>query len=385
MRPLLAVLLSIGMLAGCGKPADAPKAANGRSTAADASLLIAPEDLLTVEASQLANGPVITGSVQPGRRADLRAEVPSVVTAVLKDNGQPVRAGELLMRLDETSLRENLRSAEAAARAAEQALTQAERQLQRLRTLQQQGMATAQALDDAGIRRNNASSDLAAARSRVVAARQQLQKTRIVAPFDGVVSERKASVGDTAQVGKELVKVIDPASMRFEGLVSADRLDELKVGQSVEFRINGFGDGMFDGTVLRIDAAVNPTTRQVAVTVAFDEPAKAPNVAGLFAEGRVAGSGNAVPTVPDNALVRSGEAVSVWRIDGQRLVRQPVRLGERDARSGLYPVRDGLAPGDRILAHPTGSLVDGQAVELAAAAAAVPASAASAAGPAHTR
>ena len=48
--------------------------------------------------------------------------------------------------------------------------------------------------------------------------------------IDGVVSERKASVGDTASVGKELVKVIDPRSMRLEGLVSADRLNELKLG-----------------------------------------------------------------------------------------------------------------------------------------------------------
>ncbi|MEO8278408.1 MAG: efflux RND transporter periplasmic adaptor subunit, partial [Ideonella sp.] len=279
--------------------------------------------------------------------------------------------------LDETSLRESLASAQAAQRAAEQSLTQADRQLQRLRTLQQQGMVTAQSLDDAGTRRNNASSDLVAAQSRVVAARQQLQKTQIKAPFAGVVSERKASVGDTAQIGKELIKVIDPGSMRFEGLISADRLGDLKVGQSVIFHINGFGEGNFDGTVLRVDPAVNTATRQVAVTVSFDDASRAPRVAGLFAEGRVAGNGAELPTVPADALVRVGETALVWRVADRKLQKVSLKLGERDARSGLFPVVGGLAAGDRILAHPGSSLVDGQAVEFAAAAAGAPASGAS--------
>ncbi len=367
MRLLLTALILTGLLAACGK---SDKSLSGKaaaeSTATAPRLLISAEDILTVQTSQLASGPVISGSVQPARRADLRAEVASVVTQVLKDNGQSVKAGELLIKLDESSLRESQASAEAAARAAEQSLAQADRQLQRLRTLQQQGMATAQSLDDAGIRRNNASSDLVAARAQLVSARQQLQKTLIKAPFAGLVSERKASVGDTAQVGKELIKVIDPDSMRFEGLISADRLGELRVGQSVGFHINGFGDGEFAGTVMRVDAAVNATTRQVAVTVAFDDPKRAPGVAGLFAEGRIAGDAAQVPTVPESALVRSGEAAFAWRLDGKKLQKVSVKLGDRDARSGLLPVLGGLVAGDSILAHPGSSLVDGQAFELAA-------------------
>ena len=93
-------------------------------------------------------------------------------------------------------------------------------------------MASAQALDDAEVRRNTAQSELEAAKARVVLARQQLQRTEVRAPFDGIVSDRKVSAGDTAQVGKELLKVIDPASMRFEALVSADHVGEVKAGQA---------------------------------------------------------------------------------------------------------------------------------------------------------
>jgi membrane fusion protein (multidrug efflux system) len=200
----------------------------------------------------------------------------------------------------------------------------------------------------------------------VVGARQQLDRTLVRAPFAGVVSERKASTGDTAQIGKELVKVIDPRSMRFEGLVSADRLGELKLGQAVSFRINGFGDGQFEGRIERIDATVNTATRQVAVMVAFAQPEAAPRVAGLFAEGRIDTGDVQALTVPEGALVRAGDATQVWRVDAGQVHKVAVKVSERDMRSGEFPVLSGLAAGDRILRNPGSALVDGQRYETAA-------------------
>jgi RND family efflux transporter MFP subunit len=364
------------MLGACGKPAapaaaDAPAAAASAPPAASAAavatrpvLLLAPEDLRTVSGGALAGGPVITGSLQPQRRADLRAEVGAVVQQVLKENGEPVQRGELLVRLDDTALRDSLNSASEAVRAAGQAFEQVERQLQRLRTLQGQGMVTLQALEDAEVRRNNAQSDLVAARAREAAARQQLRRTEVRAPFAGVVSERKVSAGDTAQVGKELLKVIDPRSLRFEGLVTADRMAELKVGQAVRFRVNGFAQAEFRGKVRRVDATANAATRQVEVLVDFADPAQAPQVAGLFAEGRIETAAGQALMLPEAALVREGAKTHVWRVQGQRLQKVAVSLGERDARRGEFPVQAGLADGDVILRTPVGTLADGQAVEL---------------------
>lgn len=374
------------LLVSCGKSGRSDKPAPGSSSAANAAsaaaaapvLLLSPEDLLTLSPSLLAGGPVVTGSVQPERRADLRAEVAAVVMQLLKENGEAVRAGDLLMRLDDTAIRDSLVAAEETVRAATQAFEQLERQVQRQKTLQAQGMISTQALEDAEVRRNNAQSDLVAARARVVSARQQLARTLVRAPFDGLVSERKVSVGDTVQVGRELVKVIDPRSMRFEGLVSADRLSELKVGQPVVFRVNGVTEGDFAGKLRRIDAAANATTRQVAVVVGFDEPAAAPRVAGLFAEGRVVNGGSQALMLPESALVRAGDKAHVWRLQGQRLAKVTVSLGERDTRSGQVPALSGLAAGDRLLRNPGSLLVDGQRVEFAqpvAAAASVAASA----------
>lgn len=374
MRQLFLAALAAAVLVGCGRspspegqdPKSADKSADKAAAAKPAAaLLLAPEDLRTLNSSLLATGPVITGSLQPERRADLRAEVGAIVQQVLKENGEPVRTGDLLVRLDDSSIRDSLMSAEEALRASSQASDQAERQVQRQKTLQGQGMTSMQALEDAEVRRNNAQSDLVAARARAAAARQQLRRTEVRAPFAGVISDRKVSVGDTAAIGKELVKVIDPRSMRFEGLVSADRMHELKLGQKVSFRVNGYPQNEFAGVVRRIDAAANATTRQVEVIVTFSDASAAPKVSGLFAEGRVETGGAQALMLAEASVVKTGETAHVWRVAGGRINKVAVKLGERDARSGEYPVLAGLAAGEQVLRNPGGGLVDGQAVELA--------------------
>src|SRR5205809_4985114 len=128
----------------------------------------------------------------------------------MREIGAQVRKGDVLVRVDDTAIRDALASAEAASRAAELAFVQPTRQFERMKTLRGSGMASAQALDDAEGRKNAALSELEAAKARVVLARQQMGRTEVRAPFDGVVTERKVSPGDTAQVGKELLKIIDP-------------------------------------------------------------------------------------------------------------------------------------------------------------------------------
>jgi RND family efflux transporter MFP subunit len=308
---------------------------------------------------------VITGSIQPERRADLRAEVSAIVLQVLKENGETVKRGDILVRLDDTSIRDSMNSAEEAARASAQSFDQAERQFQRLKTLRASGMTSTQQLEDAEIRRNNAQSDLVAAKARAVQARQQLQRTEVRAPFDGIVSERKVSAGDTAQIGKELVKVIDPTSMRFQGLISADKVTLVKLGQAVNFRINGY-DQEFNGKVKRVDPAANATTRQVEVLVEF-VGSNQPSVSGLYAEGRVEAGSTSALMIKNSALIRDGDKAYAWRIKDGILSKVSLVIGERDPRRGDYVVLSGLASGDKIIRSPMSSLKDGQKVNLTAA------------------
>jgi len=379
---LTALMLAALALTACNKGAK-PDDKSAAAAKPSAPLLLAPEDVRQVGQSGLIGSPVIPGSIQPARRADLRAEVAAVVLQVAKDNGERVRAGDLIIRLDPTSIRDGLTSAEEALRAAQQSFEQTERVLARQRTLNQQGMISMQGLEDAEVRRNAAQSELAAAKARAVTARQQVSRTEVRAPFDGVVSERKISVGDTVQIGRELIKVIDPASMRFEGQVSADRLGELKLGQPVAFRINGFGDTEFRGKLARIDAAANATTRQVELIAEFNDRTKAPQVAGLYAEGRVESAERKALVLAEGSVQRQGDSAFVWKIAGNQLKKVPVTLGERDDRRGEVVILSGLALGDEVLRAPTGNLTDGAPVQRVAAgagaASAVPAAPAPAA------
>ncbi len=375
LRKTLTVVAIAASLVACGQ--QKPAASASASAQADASkadkkdnkpakLIVAQEDLLTVQSNALASGPVITGSIQPERRADLRAEVSSVVLQVLKENGDVVKKGDILVKLDETAIRDNVNSAEDAVRNATQALEQAERAVQRQKTLRASGMTSLQALDDAEVRRNASQAEVSAAKARAVQARQQLQRTLVRAPFDGVVSDRKVSAGDTAAAGKELLKVIDPTSMRFAGRVTTDKIGMVKLGQTVSFRINGYGTQDFRGKVTRVDPSANDITRQVEVYVAFADNNQ-PRVSGLYAEGSIESSSVNALTVPENALVKNGDKSYAWKITEKKLQKVDVQLGKRDQRTGNYEVKLGLNAGDTLMRNPGSNLKDGQHIEMAVA------------------
>ena len=377
LRKTLLVLAMASALAACSKEAkdpakpgaDATASSDGKGGPKDkrpSQLQVAPEDVLTIQSDTLASGPVVTGSIQPERKADLRAEVSAVVLQVLKENGEPVKRGDVLVRLDETAIRDSLVSAEEAVRSSSQALDQANRQLERMKTLRASGMTSAVGLDEAEVRRNSAQSELSAAKSRAATARQLLNRTVVRAPFDGIVSERKVSAGDTANIGKELVKVIDPNSMRFEARVSADSIATVKVGQKVNFRVNGYGEQRFAGVVKRIDPAANAITRQVEVLIEFADKAQ-PRVAGLYAEGRVDATSSTALMLPEAALVKAGDQAFTWRVKDKTLNKVPLVVGARDPRTGNVEIKQGLVAGDIVLRAPTSNLKDGQKVEMATA------------------
>jgi len=332
-------------------------------SAAGQPLLLSAEDVLKLERKTQASGPAITGSILPEKRADLRAEVSAVVLSVLKENGDPVKRGQLLVQLDDTSIRDTLSSAQTAAQAAAQAFEQAQRQYERMVKLREGGLVSTQQLEDAEVRRNSAQSDSEAAKSRLVAAQQQQARTMVRAPFDGIISDRRVSAGDTAQVGKELLKVIDPASLRFEGYVSAESIGTVHPGQKVSFRVHGFEGQDFTGKVMRVNPTANATTRQVEVLVAFTQGQQQPGVSGLYAEGRVETSQSEGHSLPPALIVRDGDAAFAWKVSDGKLHKIALKLGDRDERSGEYLVESGVSDGDELLRYPNSSLHDGQPVQ----------------------
>ncbi len=356
-KRLLVVMMTAALLAACGGSPE-PTA-----EAATAPLLLVPEDLLAAQTDALTEGPVISGSLQPELRAELRAEVAGVVLEVLKDNGDTVEKGELLARIDPTAIRGQLLSAQESERAASVALEQAQRQFARMQTMAKKGLVATEGVETAEGKRNQNQSELASARARVVDARQQLEKTEVRAPFAGVVGARSVSAGDTAQLGMQLLSVMDVASMRFEGMIAADQVGRVQPGAKVSFRVNGYPGQSFEGQVQRLNPVANEATRQVQVLVSL--PANgAPGVAGLYAEGRIEASSRPAIMLPESVLVRDGDAAFVWQFRDGHLLKTAVELGERDARLGRIEIAAGLNTGDQVLKHPLGTLKDGGVAEL---------------------
>jgi membrane fusion protein (multidrug efflux system) len=344
---------------GCEKASDA-----AAEPAPLQALQLSPEDLLTLQARTLAAGPTITGSILPEKRADLRAEVSAVVLAVLKENGDAVKTGDVLVRLDDTSIRDTLASARTAADSASQAYDQAQRQYERMVKLRADGLVSTQQVEDAEVRRNAAQSEREAGKSQLVAATQQQGRTLVRAPFDGIISDRQVSAGDTAQVGKELLKVIDPRSLRFEGYVSANSIGSVRQGQKVAFRVHGIEGKQFAGTITRVNPAANAVTRQVEVLVSFARGEQPPGIAGLYAEGQVESTQTEGLALPASVIVRDGDNAFAWVFQDGKLGKTPIKLGDRDQRSGDTVLLEGLAAGTQVLRYPTTALHDGQPATL---------------------
>ncbi|HXE58050.1 MAG TPA: efflux RND transporter periplasmic adaptor subunit, partial [Gemmatimonadales bacterium] len=272
-----------GAAAGCRSGSDAARA---EETAAP-TVTLGPENVAVVETMTLRSGPNISGTLDPERKAVLRAEVAGAIVELRAEAGQPVRRGTVLARIDETALQDAFLSARAAVRSAETALQVARRNAERSEALAAAGAIAERDLEQARWNAMSAEAALADAQARLAAAGKQLGKTTLRAPFDGVVSEARASLGDVVQPGAELFTVVDPSSMELAATVPADRLAELTPGTAVEFTVSGFPGRSFTGRVQRINPAVDPATRQVRIYATIPNAGRA-LVAGLFAEGRVA-------------------------------------------------------------------------------------------------
>jgi RND family efflux transporter MFP subunit len=355
--------LSAAVLAFILSACTGPKPETDESNSEVKSISLMAADMIQVAQSELSQGPMISGSLQPVTKAELNAEVSGIVTKIFKDNGDSVKAGELLVQLDQTTYRDKLLSAQESERSASVTADQAQKQLRRMQQLNKQNLVTAEVLEAAEIKANQASSDLASAKARLVEARQQLERTEVRAPFSGVISARKASAGDTAQIGKALMVMIDPSSMRFEGFIAADQVGSVKVGQSVNFKVNGYPNQRFTGTINRINPQANELTRQVQVFVELSKQDSL--VAGLYAEGFIDVDIQQSVMLDASAVVREGDNTFVWLVTNNKLTKLPVKLGIRDPRFGTFQVLDGVKVGDAILRHPVGGVKDGIAVTIA--------------------
>ena len=327
---------------------------------------VGPEGIVTAKATDIRIGPAISGTMTPQESATLRSEMSGPVVQTYVEQGQPVKRGQSLARIDDTAIRDALTSAQSAERSAKLALDLATRDAEREQRLEQAGAVAPRDVESAQRALASAQAVMADAQSRLTSAQQQLTKTTFRAPFDGLVSERQVNAGDVVQPGAAIATVVNPASMRLEGSVPAEQLSSLKIGTPVIFTVNGYGSQTFTGRIERINPTADPTTRQVRVYVTIPNE-KSTLVGGLFANGRVATESRQGIMVPNAAVDQRGISPVVLRIQSDTVEKVVVQLGVRDNATDQVEIRSGVSAGDTLLANASQGLAPGTKVRITAA------------------
>ncbi len=323
-------------------------AAQPSATLEPVVVTLSPDNVTVAEQRELRAGPAISGTLAASREASIRAEVAGMVRATYVEEGQTVRAGQVLVKIDDSAIRDTWLSSKAALRTANEALLVARRNAERSERLASAGALADRDLEQAKWNTMNAEGSLADAEARLAAAQKQLDRTAVTAGSGGVVSIKSVKVGDVVQVGNPLVTVVDPSSMRLEASVSAQSLATLKVGISVDFAVSGYEGRAFTGQIERINPTADPATRQVRLYVTI------PNsggtlVAGLFAEGRVVSTRKEAVAAPFAAIDNRGTAPVVARVKAGKVERFTVQLGIRDEGAEYVEILNGVAAGDTLL------------------------------------
>lgn len=316
--------------------------------AATESVVIGPENIVIVSSQEIQTGPALSGSLAPEREATVRAELSAPVVETLIDQGQRVNAGQLLIRLDDTAIRDQALSARSAVTTAQANLTVAQHEVDRSEALLKAGAIAERAAEQSRAQLTAAHAQLATAQAQAASADKMLSNTRITAPFTGIVSARPVNAGDVVSPGTALVTIVDPSTMRLEASVPAEALSAVRLGAPVDFSVTGYPSRHFSGRVTRINPIADPATRQVRIIASL------PNtggtlVGGLFAEGRVSSESHQAPVVPQSAVDERGLRPSVVRLKNGRTEKTEVSLGLRDAATETVEVTQGVSAGDTVL------------------------------------
>jgi RND family efflux transporter MFP subunit len=355
---VLGSIVVAALAVGCAG-AEAEKAA---TPPPPAPVVIGLENTVTVERDTVIVGPMISGELRPQREATVRAELGGSMLQVTVEEGQSVRRGQLLGRIETRTLESARQSAASAVRSAENSLAVARREAERTEKLVTAGALAARDLDVARNSVAAAEAQLADAHNRLAAAERDLGDAIINAPIAGIISKRAVHTGDVVSVGTELFTIIDPSSMRLEASVPSDDLRQLKRGSMVDFQVRGY-DQKLEGEIERIAPQADATTRQVPIFVAVPN-AGGRFVAGLFAEGRVISESAEGLVVPINAVNTSGATPWVLRVKDGKAERVDVSLGLRDPRTERVQIASGLNEGDVLLRGASQGIAPGTSVQV---------------------
>lgn len=336
-----------------------------RSLAADAPASAAPKPALTVTVAQprsasLANGLAANGNIAAWQEASVGAEVNGLRLAAVHVNvGDVVKRGQELARFaPETAQAENLQ-AQAAVLQAQAQFESARADADRARSIQDSGALSASQMAQYLTAEKVGKAQWEAAQAALAATQVRLGHTRVLAPDDGIVSARAATVGAVVGAGQELFRLLRQGRMEWRAEVTPTEIARVARGQKAEVTLAS--GTTLGGSVRAIAPSADPQTRNILVYV--DLPRHAELKANTFARGHFVLPASAALTVPAQAVVQRDGHSYVFVVDAQNKVTQrKVATGRR--LSDVVEVLQGITADERVAVQGAGFLNEGDLVKV---------------------
>ena len=335
---------------------------------------------LTTGGASTGGTPILTASgyVVARRKAVVSAKIQGRLADLRVEEGDRVREGELIARLESNDYQAQVQRAQALLQRAEADLAENERLQRQAEELARQNIASRDQVDVAESRVRMAQAAMAQARAEIGFAQAQMQNTRILAPFTGTVVKKMAEVGESvapippgvnlSTSSGAIVALADLDTLEVEADVSESNVGKLGPEQPAEVTVEAFPDRRYRAVLRQIIPTADRTkaTVQVKVTILEKDPQLRPEMSAKvqFEEPKAAPAEGApsapVVTIPSDALARrDGKPVVFEVVDGRAQMRSVVAAGERQGR---VVVKTGLLGTETLVARPPETLKHGDAV-----------------------
>jgi HlyD family secretion protein len=317
-----------------------------------------------------------SGYVVARRKATLSAKILGKVTEVNFEEGQKVKVGDIVARLDDSNYEAALHQAEAQAVQAKATLDNTAPIYARYRQLKTQGAISNETLDTQRLAYDNARTAYSVAQTQIGVAQSNLKDTLVRAPFSGVVTVKVAQVGEvvapSAAGGGDtrtgIVTIVDMDSLEVLVDVSENYIERVQVGGQATIHLDSYPDWDIPGSVIAIIPTADQSkgTVQVRVSIKAKDARILPQMAARvsFLTAPEKGAVTARVSVPPNAVQANGRTGSVFVLgENDTVEKREVALGLKTDQAVV--ILSGIAPGDRLASGDLSKLHDGDKVKIA--------------------
>ena len=342
-----------------------PPAKPATAVAAAPALEFLPGEIFTTAPVNLQKTLPLSGALRAVDMASVKARVAADVRDVLVREGEAVRSGQIVVRMDATEYQARVEQARGNLNSARAQLDIATKNRDNNRSLVEKGFISRNAFDNFASQYAAAEANVDAAKAALDVVQKSLNDTVIRAPISGLVSMRYVQPGEKVSADNKLLDIVNLRKMELEAAVPTSDIASVALGQRVVLRIEGLAQE-FEGKVTRINPSTQSGSRSVPVYVQVDNPQGLLRV-GMFAEAQlVLTSKPGALALPQNAVRKDGNGAYVYVIEGDRLARKTVTPGLNGRSDGLYmtEIQSGLDFGMKVVATDMGSLQPGSLVRI---------------------